>query len=132
MLRYIAGGSIAAGIGNIAYRYVDSVKGTDEFAKHTNAEHKKHFISGMHKPFVASQDKLDRFKKYFSQYGHLVPNSVEEFQARRAIKAGVDIRPLSECPMDKVIPSVSSMFSSALIIDMFLIFSVVRFCLLLS
>ena len=107
MLRFVAGGSVIAGIGNIAYRYNDSVKGTDEFAGHTNAQHKEHFISGMHKPFVASSEQLKRFKKHFKQYDHLVPNSFDEFQSRRSIKAGVDIRPLAECPVDDAVPTVS-------------------------
>jgi hypothetical protein len=107
MLKFVAGGSVLAGVGNVAYRYSDSVRGTDEFAKHTNAQHKEHFIWGMHKPFVASTDQLEFFKANFKQYSHLVPNSVDEFQSRRAIRTGVNIRPLSECPTDKVIPVVS-------------------------
>ena len=107
MLRFIGGGSVIAGVGNIVYRYNDSVKGTDDFARHTNAQHKEHFISGMHKPFVASSEKLRHFKTHFKQYEHLVPNSLDEFQSRRSIKAGVDIRPLAECPINDAASSVS-------------------------
>jgi hypothetical protein len=93
-------GVSAAVIGgcNLAYRYTDSVTGTDYFSAHTNNQHRSHFISGMHEPLIPSNEQKAIFYKHFSAFDNLLPVSLEDFQSRRTISAPVRIRPLKECP----------------------------------
>jgi hypothetical protein len=92
-----------AGI-NILYRYTDGVKGSDDFAKHTNAQHKTRFISGMHDPFMPSEAQYAKFMSRFPEFQHMLPRDMEHFQSRRMIKTPAQFKPLSACPDSSVVP----------------------------
>jgi hypothetical protein len=92
---------ISAGVGgvtaNTLYRYFDSVKGKDGFSEYLNKQHQKHFLSGMHEPYIPNNSDPHRavFENHFSKYNALMPVSHEEYQARKTITASVVIKPLS-------------------------------------
>ena len=95
MKRAVGVGAFAFGTWNIVYRYIETVKGTDPFSKHTASQHNTRFISGMHQPFIPTEEQLEKCRKYFPEYHHLLPNSLEELIAKRSIRTTVYIKPIS-------------------------------------
>lgn len=84
----------------IAHRTQDQIKGTCEFSEHTRAQHQKHFISGMHAPFITKNEQaLGLFYEHFDQFSHLLPTSVEKLQKQQALLTPVTISPLKDCPV---------------------------------
>jgi len=84
----------------VVHQKRQTVKGTDEFAEHTREQLKKHWVSGMHEPFITKDKKaIELFRQNFPELSHLLPNNVEEFQNSLAEKTPVQIRPIEECPV---------------------------------
>ncbi len=91
--------SVAAVAGaNLLYRYNDSVSGTDRFAQHTNEQHKRRFVTGMHQPFMPNGDQYNKFMSLFPEFNHMLPRDLDHFQSRRVIHTPVGFKPLSDCP----------------------------------
>ena len=88
-----AGVAIAA---NLINRYLDGVDGQDRFAQHTNTQHKLRFISGMHEPFMPTEEEKDFVANNFPEYRRLLPESKEDFLRKRSIRTPVRILPLTK------------------------------------
>jgi hypothetical protein len=95
---FVCGCGVSFASVNLYHRLHKTVKGKDSFAEHTRSQHDKHFISGMHEPFIPSKEQHQRMSKHFALYSHMLPISLEDNTFKRAIKTPVRIRPLKECP----------------------------------
>jgi hypothetical protein len=80
-------------------RLFDTTNGQDRFAEHTRHQHKENFFSGMHTPFMPTEEQVSFFQTHFSTHSHLLPTSLEELKKQQALKTPVYIKPLSECPV---------------------------------
>ena len=95
----IAGGAAVLSARNLLNRYYDNVKGTDRFSKHTLEQHKMHPFSGMHSPFIPTLEQKNFVLQKFPKQAHLLPTSLEAFQAQQALQTSVKVESLSKCPM---------------------------------
>lgn len=93
-----AAASALLAVTNMVQRYSDSVQGEDGFSQHTRKEHKANLISGMHGPLMPNREQHAIFMRYFPQYSHLLPTSLDAFRRQQALKTPVKIRALSDCP----------------------------------
>lgn len=90
----------ASGLSFLIHQKRAQIKGTCEFSEHTRKQHQKHFISGMHTPFITQEKQLlDHFYEHFGQFSHLLPKSIEQLQTQQALKTPVTISRLKECPV---------------------------------
>lgn len=96
----VFGGALTlASIYGFSKRYQDETKSEDAFSKHTNSQQKKHFISGMHEPYIPNSDQQALIEKHFSEFQHLIPKSLEGINAEYQLKSPVSIRKLADCPV---------------------------------
>jgi hypothetical protein len=84
---------------HITIRYTNASHYNDAFSQHINAQNKKRFFSGMHQPFMPTAEQRLFFEKHFSEYQHLLPQSLAELQRRHCLKTSVSFKALSECPV---------------------------------
>lgn len=96
----IGGVVIGAASANLWARFTDRVEDDDLFSKHSNAQHKAHWISGMHNPYLPSASQREVIKQYFSQFQHLIPSSQEEIDKQCRLQSSVSIKHLAECPLE--------------------------------
>ena len=78
-------------------RYLDGLKGKDEFSHHTEQQHKKNRFSGMHQPYIPNKEQQELFMQHFPEFAHMLPRSLEEFQKQQALQTAVKIEPLKNC-----------------------------------
>lgn len=97
-LKIIGAAFTGAGGYQLWNRYSDHVEGDDSFSLHTNVQHKKHWISGMHEAYLPNSIQSEFIDHHFSQFKHLIPSSQDEVVKQCTIKPPVQIRHLSECP----------------------------------
>lgn len=91
----------------VGHQRRQKISGSCEFSDHTRTQHQKHFLSGMHEPFITKRKKeLELFHQHFPELSHLLPDSVEKLKQQHAVKTPVKIRPLAECPLDSGMESV--------------------------
>ncbi len=79
---------------NLENRFIDCVQGKDDFARHTNEQHKKNRFSQMHQPFIPNAKQLEFIEKNFPESAHLFPRSLDDFQKQQALQTAVKIEPL--------------------------------------
>lgn len=64
-------GVTTVGLLSIRSRSIDDIQGDDVFSKYAREQTKKYRFSGMHQPFITTdQQQLDIFRKHFSQYAY--------------------------------------------------------------
>lgn len=96
-MRILGGVACASGL-NLWCKFKDHVDGVDPFSKHTNTQHRKHWISGMHEPYLPNLSQREFFNAYFAQFQNLIPPSQDEITKRCRLQSPVHIRSLVECP----------------------------------
>lgn len=84
------------------YSLTNGPKNKDRFAQHSREQQLKHHISGMHEPLFPTESQVETFEKHFKQYKLLIPNSAEDFAAKRSINAAITIKPLGALPKSVV------------------------------
>lgn len=99
-IRLLGGTALGVGGLNLWMRYADRVTGDDPFSQHSRAQHKKHWISGMHEPYIPSAAQQALIQKHFSQFQHLIPSSEDSIRRDYSLKSPVHLRHLSNCPVD--------------------------------
>jgi hypothetical protein len=99
-------------IRNIEIRLNDLIEETNEFNIHTNIEQKKHFISGMHQPFL-TQDKneLNLFNLYFNEYDFLIENNLDKIKEKHSLKNPIQFKSKSDLKTNEI-----DYFTSTLIV----------------
>src|SRR5579863_70163 len=90
---------MAWAVNSIFRRTLDLIDGQDDFSQHTQRQHRKHYLSGMHEPFFPTPDQQAIFQKYFPSYLSLLPQGQEAFLRQQTMKTPVHIKPLAECPV---------------------------------
>ncbi|CAF1635629.1 unnamed protein product, partial [Adineta ricciae] len=84
-------------IAKLHSRYNDTIEEHDEFSIHTNEQHKKYFISGMHHPFLTNDiQQLALFHKHFARYEFLIGNNLDEIKEKHALKTPVYIQSMKD------------------------------------
>jgi len=93
-------GVTTVGLLSIRSRSIDDIKGNDAFSQYTRQQMKKYRFSGMHQPFITTdQQQLDIFRKHFSQYAYLIPENIETMIDQHALQTPVQMKSLSQCPI---------------------------------
>ncbi|HVT61871.1 MAG TPA: FAD-dependent oxidoreductase [Legionellaceae bacterium] len=83
---------------NFAQRYNDSVKSTGRFPEHTQEEHKKNLLSGMHEALMPTEKDHHYCKQHHPNSHHLLPSHLDTFRQQQALKTPVKIKKISDCP----------------------------------
>lgn len=105
LTKRLLGGAIAcAGGYSLWIRYEDHVTLSDPFSKHSNVQHKKHWLSGMHEPYLPNGTQMEFITQHFEQFQHLIPPSYENVNYQCKLKTPVHIRRLSNCPLNELPP----------------------------
>src|SRR5579864_3140443 len=91
---------LALAISSIFGRVKDHIDGRDDFSQHTQRQRRKHYLSGMHEPFLPTPDQRAIFQKYFPSHIPLLPQDKETFLQQQTIKTPVHIKPLAACPVE--------------------------------
>lgn len=99
-MRVLGGAVVGASGLNLLLRYTDRVVGADPFSEHSREQHKKHWISGMHEPYIPNASQKEFVKKHFSQFQHLIPFSQEALDKQYRLKSPVHMKYLTDCPVD--------------------------------
>jgi hypothetical protein len=98
-MRVLGGTLIGTGSLNLWMRFTDHVKGEDSFSQHSNIQHRAHWISGMHKPYIPNASQRELITQHFSQFQHLIPFSPEDVEKQCNLKSPVHLRFLADCPL---------------------------------
>lgn len=98
-MRVLGGAVAAAGSLNLWMRYTDRVEGDDPFSQHSRVQQKKHWISGMHEPYIPNALQRKFVEEHFPKFQCLLPRSLNEIDQQSRLQSAVQLEYLAKCPV---------------------------------
>jgi hypothetical protein len=95
---------------HVRCRYNDRLDVNSEFAIHTNEQHKRFTLSGMHRPYLTTNgNELRIFNEHFGEYSFLLGSNVDEIEAKHSYSSDVHVQRLATCPTKHIDWTVDSL-----------------------